>query len=664
MANEWDSRGRMAGPGDMRQAMGRLATLFTGAMPPGVPQDYLAVPTGPLLSGTAVPMPMTQFQARASGLLVPAELARTPTPFDEVGFFLTGSEILGVSREEFAARFPPDCIETLVSTSSLEAIALFAAISLWHLHRFGVDAREADGELASQYLPPPFADKVRALLREDPNRRFLAPQVLLILLKIACQVGTDDPLAALPTGMPKISAMLALAEYLSVNEPETPSKQNAAIGRPGRLGRAVISTQIFHANPDEAYLMGRFYRRWLGSPTVDPTDDQVCDLPALFEQATGVPLGDWITVGLGLFSLLQDQQQPRIGPIEYAQRIGWPAARLEAVLQLVCVDTATLRDLAVRETAQTGRDWAFGTFERYPLLRLRDGSVLILDPHLLVRRFFSWLPLFDLTTAPGMDKKVANRAEGYMRTLSERYALDALASAVADQATKRLYDGTEIKSAFAKRKSSPRTADAAIDYGDAWLVVEVTTSTLTRASTAGVSDQDVVKDIDKLVEKVEQLDSTIQCLRQAEERLTGAPGALNRRFYPLLVVAEGFPVSPFTLPLLREKAGERGYLTGPDVAQLEVVDLVELEMLEALSENDGPGIVEVLAAKRHGSLANTSIRDFILLELKRQPGRPKRLDVLWMSIFDVVADTLGMERRRFEGDGDSAALERARIGAE
>jgi hypothetical protein len=36
-------------------------------------------------------------------------------------------------------------------------------------------------------------------------------------------------------------------------------------------------------------------------------------------------------------------------------------------------------------------------------------------------------------------------------------------------------------------------------------VVEVTTSTLTRRSTAGVSDQDVLNDIDKLVGKVEQI---------------------------------------------------------------------------------------------------------------------------------------------------------------
>lgn len=124
----------------------------------------------------------------------------------------------------------------------------------------------------------------------------------------------------------------------------------------------------------------------------------------------------------------------------------------------------------------------------------------------------------------------------------------------------------------------------------------------------------------------------------------------RRRFYPLLVVAEGFPVSPFKLPTVRERAHAKGLLTGNDVAQLEIVYIVELEMLEALAENGGPNIAQILAAKRKADLSNSSMRDFIVLEMNRQPGRPTRLDGLWTAIFDVIADTLGVARRRLGSD--------------
>jgi hypothetical protein len=175
-------------------------------------------------------------------------------------------------------------------------------------------------------------------------------------------------------------------------------------------------------------------------------------------------------------------------------------------------------------------------------------------------------------------------------------------------------------------------------------VVEVTTTTLNRKTTAGVSDQDVLGDFDKLVDEVAQIDGTIGSLRTTQTKLTGAPASSNRVFYPLLVVTEGFPVNPLTLSLLREKVRKKGLLAGADVAQLEVVDLVELEMLEALSESGGPGIAQILAKKRGAALRNCSVRDFILRELNLRPDRPKRLENLWPAPFNLIAEAFGVDR--------------------
>jgi hypothetical protein len=491
----------------MQQELRRLASLLTGRMPPDLPQDYLvASGGGTLIAGTTAPMLMTQFQPTPSGLLVPAALARRPAPFDHVGVFLTGSEILGFPPERFAADYPPTWVDEALSKIPLETVAVFVAEILRRLHGFDADQRGVELEFAGLFLPPATANRIRRLLRADPRRRLLAPQVLMVLLKVACEVATDAPLGA-PPDRAMASLLLVLSEYVGTDSTQIRTSPLATPDRPGRLRRAVIANQIFHANADEAHLLGRFHYRWLHSPTSGPSDREVCNLPALFYEATGVPLGDWITVGFGLWAHIQSHG-PLIHPAAHAQATGWPLDRLEAVLHLVCADAITLRMLVTRETAQLGRDWAFGTFERYPLLRLQNGMILVLDPGLLLRRFFSWLPLFDL--AEGLRNagrhRDAARAEGYMRTLSERYALSVLATAVDSPAgPRRIYDERTLKNAFTRGTPGLRIADAAIDYGDAWVVVEVTTSTLTRRSTAGVSDQDVLNDIDKLVGKVEQI---------------------------------------------------------------------------------------------------------------------------------------------------------------
>jgi hypothetical protein len=104
------------------------------------------------------------------------------------------------------------------------------------------------------------------------------------------------------------------------------------------------------------------------------------------------------------------------------------------------------------------------------------------------------------------------------------------------------------------------------------------------AESVAASAEALSGDLDKLVGEVEQIDSTIAALRAEEPVLTGAAAHPVRRFYPLLVAAQGFPVNPISTELLRARVRLRGLLSGPDVAPLEGVDTVELAMLEALAD--------------------------------------------------------------------------------
>ncbi len=56
----------------------------------------------------------------------------------------------------------------------------------------------------------------------------------------------------------------------------------------------------------------------------------------------------------------------------------------------------------------------------------------------------------------------------------------------------------------------------------------------------------------------------------------------------MLVLPEGFPVNPITLTVIRERARRKGLFTKPDTDPVEIVDIEELEMMEALQEASGP----------------------------------------------------------------------------
>jgi hypothetical protein len=363
----------------------------------------------------------------------------------------------------------------------------------------------------------------------------------------------------------------------------------------------------------------------------------VVDLQRTYAEVVGAPLGDVLVVGMSLWAHGLSGS-PGVPP-DYFAALQWSQQRLTAALRPFTTDPVTLRAGLQADARGHGLPWGFDTIEQYPVVRLGDGSLLVLDPALLVRRLFGGLTVYDIT-APLRDRgdrasrTRAAQVESCVRHLAEVYALELLQAITGrSPAAQRVFDDPALRAAFARR--GRRLADAVVDYGDAWVVVEVTTSKLTRGSVAA-SPAAISRDLDKLVGKVEQLDSTIAALRAEEAALTGAPPRVARRFYPLLVVAEGFPVNPHSVELLRQRARHRGLLTEADTAPLEVVDTVELSMLQAVAEQYGITMRDVLAGKAEARLFRTSVRDYLLRECGYQPRRPDRIAELMLTAHAMV----------------------------
>ncbi|SED84137.1 hypothetical protein SAMN04490359_2147 [Streptomyces griseus] len=100
------------------------------------------------------------------------------------------------------------------------------------------------------------------------------------------------------------------------------------------------------------------------------------------------------------------------------------------------------------------------------------------------------------------------------------YVSEVLHRITEDASTvRRVYDDAQLKAAYTVK--GQRIADAAVDYPGTWIVIEVTTTQLRREAATAVPDESQIKDIDKLIEEVDQINATIDALRQDETALTG-----------------------------------------------------------------------------------------------------------------------------------------------
>jgi hypothetical protein len=258
---------------------------------------------------------------------------------------------------------------------------------------------------------------------------------------------------------------------------------------------------------------------------------------------------------------------------------------------------------------------------------------------------FGWLPLFDIVVGlkarglPG-DSKLAEQAKACVARLTEMYALEILGNIVGNSyRAQRLYDDTDLEAAFAKR--GRRKADAAIDYGEAWVVVEVTTSKPQRGTVSGVSVGALNADLSKLVDEATQIKATIDALRANEPQLTGTHSQRSKRYLPLLIVSEGFPVNPISLDLLRGRLRAAGILQESDTDPLEVIDLEELEMIESLQERGGSCLYDLLVRKAASSMAHTGMREYILACVDTSLTSGARIRQLMRTVIEPAVMALG-----------------------
>lgn len=132
--------------------------------------------------------------------------------------------------------------------------------------------------------------------------------------------------------------------------------------------------------------------------------------------------------------------------------------------------------------------------------------------------------------------------------------------------------------------------------------------------------------------KARQLDATIAAIRADETALTAAPSKGPRRFWPVLIVPDGFPVNPLMVRRLQLMIRDADLLAGADTAALVVVDAETLEAVEAVAAGGGPPFPYLLAKHALSDRADYGFKEWLLLT--RSAVRPtRRITDRWDRVF-------------------------------
>ena len=564
------------------------ARLVSGGDPAGL-HPYFSVPdlSRPYHLGTTAPVLGLHRQSSA-GLLIPETAREASSPLDYAGVFLTHEELRGT-------RSRLESIAAMVSRFGRKDMLAALGLILQRLHAGEEWVIEAP-RVAASWMVEPAASRCRNLL--DQGRQLFTRHGALVLAKLALVHGGDET----AEDAPDLEAMLgplfaAVHDQLGRRPPGDADAETVRVaGELTPLAAYLVANQLFNRSFDEANVLNLYQQRWN-----NPGRSEAQKVAGRFRTEMGFGIADQAELALAIWAAARSNEHV-FHTYEGLMAIGFTRETVDLMLaKLSKPVTEVAATLSTNALDGLDLEWNFDLFEQWPLVDMEDGTYLALEPAYLIRRCLGWAPLYDLGNR-GRDAHA-------MAKTSEVCAYEVLDSMYdAGTLSQRLFNEDELKVLAPHAKG----ADAAVDFGSSFAVLELTARRVPREVVHGKSPEKLDELLRIVVEELEQVAGTATALQTERELLTGVPVSGPIRFYPIVVMIEGFPTSPVTLSEIRAIVKESDLVAGLPAAPVEVIDLVELEMLEALAESGGPSLPAVLDAKEASNFKYDSVRNYIV----------------------------------------------------
>jgi hypothetical protein len=392
---------------------------------------------------------------------------------DALAVFLNAEEVLG---HPLAANE----VVTALAAAAAEDFLGLAAHLLGRLEAHGNLDLDFQRAVAAELFGQPTLARVHNAIAN--GRRLLAPQVLLGVMKAALLGCPSD---RSPTGFqegfePFLIVMLWVAQMLG----KEPTGATGTWGDfPEWLSLELVRNQMFNAEGNMGSILARYHRLWRELPAELAGVPEAVDVDAAFEQATGIGMDELLAIG---FPMLADTGKGIVQfRSDYFDHSAFPADRRDAALRLLAVDLDQMRTLVREETNTSGFDWAFTTFRCFPVLRTRDGDLIVLSGKLLLERIAGGAAYWELDDHfRRQGERAFFQYRSFHGRVVERHVRDgveAIVAALPGGGRRVWYEEDQRVAWGTKRKGAQdKACDILVDYGWAWVCIEVVSGRLTQ----------------------------------------------------------------------------------------------------------------------------------------------------------------------------------------
>ena len=636
----WLIMGSVSQPGGDHDPLDELIAAVSGGYPSGLDPEGLAqIQSGGFyFDGTAVPVLGPQQLALGSdGLAVPS--TAVSTPMDYFGVYATINEYFldplpaGQGSPNYAELFGDRLIASIDRT-----------VMVLHLCMLNAAADKPTlidiiFKQLTSVLKDTAKGRLTAWLNESPRHQVLARQPLLAAL-LRTVTRTPDPLPQLNLPPFIAATLLSHAVGVDLNWGDAMDRKDKLFGGfPEEVAVDLISNQTFYDSDDIVSLLDRNYRIWrdyeaqssakmplMGGRTPD-------DL--LFD-ASGLHLEDFLAYG---FALIAHPMAWELGkPFGIYDDFGGDtnAATKKRFVGLV---SRTVDELAQRLTTDPPQtDWDFFALKESPVIRVPDtapglNTLVVADMGFVLEKITTglfWIVHDHVKTSIGEGARIQwTQAWGQAVERMVEEDLEPLAPQLLGGTGKTFFTEEDLQAVY-----PGKAVDVVIDFGSKFAAFEIVSGRLNTDTVKGKSPDRLRDDMEKIVyKKVRQLHETTDHLLADPEMLVG-PSPIDRKVQPIVIAGGGFPLSPITAAAIAEYCGENSYFGDSRVLPLAVVTVDEVEMLEGLGDNAGADPCDLIAQWKQSSLANMSLRNWLLERFGRgiliyRPSRMKpRFDEL------------------------------------
>jgi hypothetical protein len=352
---------------------------------------------------------------------------------------------------------------------------------------------------------------------------------------------------------------------------------------------------LFHVRPDLMYALVRFHDIFLTDRPYLRDASGYLNLPELTERTTGLaPDAMWgiLVAILSVFHAIDRTNANSAAaaitrPVFFTDQYNFSAPEVDSFFRLVSADAEGLRDrITTLYSPDNIRPYHVLPLMVAPLVNIGDWSVCpmlrLLVDKLTIGLYHLLLNGTEPRKRDGYLTYVGRVFEDYVDQLFRR-----VYSAPARAGVPRYLSEAELRAVMHTKKGSPPpVCDGLILDGDRIVLVETKVQLLSAPVRAGDDQAQFFKRVDEMLSRsAQQVDATIQHIRDGQFLALGIDPKRVRVYIPLFVNLQELPMAPIFYRFITRCLAEQDLLRGTDVRPFQLLYIGNLEQLEvALAE--------------------------------------------------------------------------------